>query len=109
LIGIGGLYDEAIEIAEHVVERRLLAAPPSGDCRQQQRLAEETFRDARQKAKPRRRFEHATAERVTHNDIACTNRADEAGHTQSRIATQLHRIAEVVIETPQDRMHALQT
>ena len=54
------------------------------------------------------RLEHAGAERVGHHDAPGAQRAQQPGHAERRVAAQLERIAEVVVEAAQDGVHAPQ-
>ena len=61
LIGKRGLDHEARELLDHGLECGPLAAPPGGDRRQRQALADERFGEGGQKAEPRGRLHHAAA------------------------------------------------
>ncbi len=106
--GEGGLDDQGVEVAEHVVQGRIFAAPPGGDGRHGQLLLEQMPADAGQEAGQRGGFEQAGAEGVGHQHAAGTHGAEQAGHAEGGIGAQLDRIAEVVVEAAQDGVDALQ-
>src|SRR5579862_1323742 len=93
---------------EDVLERGRLAAPPGRDRRKRQRLAEQPLGESRKKSEPRCRFEHAAAESVREYDAARSRGSRETRNAERGAAAQLERIAIVVIETPQQRVNALQ-
>ena len=53
-------------------------------------------------------LEHAAAERVGDDHVAGARGLEQAGDAERRIAAQFERIAVVVVEAAQDRVHALQ-
>ena len=64
LVGKRRLDDQPLDVLDHVLEGRRLAAPPGRDRRQAQLLAQQPLGDRRHEPHPRRRFEHAAAERI---------------------------------------------
>ena len=56
----------------------------------------------------RRRFEHAGAERIGHEDVSGAPRVHEPG-TPSVESAELERIAVAVVEAPENRVDAPQT
>ena len=75
-----------------------LAAPPGGDVRQDQRLAEERAGDARHEGEQRAGLEHAGAEGVDEGDGALARGADEAGGAEPRGGVELERVGEGGVE-----------
>ena len=73
-----------------------------------QPLAEQPLGDGRQKAEPRRRFEHAAPERVGDDDVAFADRREQSGHAERGVDAQLHRVAKIIVEPAQDGVHPLQ-
>jgi hypothetical protein len=94
-----------IEVRQDIVERRFLAAPPGGDGRQFQRLAQQSLRNSRDESEPRRRFEHTAAKCVREYDLPTAHSTQESRHTEGRIAPQLDRVAIIIVEPPVDRVH----
>ena len=109
LVGKRRLDDQPLDVLDHILEGRGFPAPPGGDRRQAQFLTQQTLGDRRHEPHPRRRFEHPAAERIGDRHLAGADRADQAGHTQRRIGAQFHRIAKIIIEPPQDGVHAAQS
>ena len=62
----------------------------------------------RQKRHDRRRLDHARSERVGDRHVAGADGFDESGHAERRVAAQLERIAEAVVESPEDDVDRLQ-
>jgi hypothetical protein len=108
LVRIRGLDDEAIEVGQHVGQRRSFAAPPGRHGRQAQRFAEQSRAQAGHEAEPAGRLEHAAAERVGERDAPRAHHGQQPCHAERGVAAQLERIAVVVVEAPQDRVHAAQ-
>ena len=94
---------------DHVVQRRLFAAPPSRHRRQQQRLTQHALRHTRQKAQQRSRLQHARAQRIGDHHTSGAYCAQQPRHTQRRIGTQFDRVAVVIVQAPQDGVYAAQT
>ena len=104
----GAAHDLAAQRGLDVVPGRRLAAPPGGQRRQQQFLAEQAARDAGQEALDRRRFEEAVAQRIGHHHVAGAHRLQQPGHAQRRVGAQLQRVAPVVVQAAQHAVHRLQ-
>ena len=86
------------EPAPGIGERRGFTAPPGGNGRRLQRLAEEPLADRREEREQRRRLDDAHAERVDDHHVPRAPRLHEAGHSQLRVRPELERIAIVVVE-----------
>ena len=108
-VGERRLDDPFRQTAARVVERGGLPAPPGGDGRHLELLAEQPFAERRQKRQQCRRFEHAHAERVGDEHVSRAPRLHEPGNPQRRIGPHLERIAEVVVETAQNRVDGPET
>ena len=61
-----------------------------------------------QELRERGRLEHGHAERVRHEHVARAPGLHQAGHAERRVRAQLERIAEVVVQPPQDGVDALE-
>ncbi|MCY1346301.1 hypothetical protein D9M69_323840 [compost metagenome] len=85
-----------------------LAAPVAGHRRQQQFLAEQAAAGGRQEAEQPGRLQHAAAQRVGHQHAAAPHRGEQARHAEGGVGAQLQRVAEIVVEAAQHRVHALQ-
>ena len=103
------LDDQILEIRDHRLERRPLAAPPGRDRGQDQAPAEKPLGDGGQKAEPGRRLEHTAPERVADEHVTEAHRREQPRHAERRIGAQLHRVAEIIIQPAQDGVHALQS
>ena len=66
------------------------------------------MRDGGQKAVQRRRFDKARAGHVRHHHVARAHHLQQARHADARIGAQFDGIAELVVEPPQQDVHALQ-
>ncbi len=97
-----------IEILQNVVQGGLLTAPPRRHSRQRELFPEEALGDSGKKAQPRRRFKYAASQCIREHDAPGAHGADQAGHPEGRVASQLDRIAVVVVEAAQNRVHPLQ-
>ena len=93
---------------DDVLDGRLLAAPPRRHRRQLERFAQHPLRDAGQEAQQRSRFDNAGTQGIGHDDPARAHGAQQARHAQCRIGAQFDRIAIVIVEPAQDRVHAPQ-
>ncbi|MNZ74402.1 hypothetical protein D3C78_928500 [compost metagenome] len=108
LRGKGGADQQLGQLFQRFFQHRRLAAPPAGDRRQLQFRAEQPFADQRQKARQAGRFQHAAAQGIGHQHAALAHRIEQPRHTERRVGAQLQRVAEVVVEAAQQRVHALQ-
>ena len=94
---------------QHVLERRAARrttrSPPTAASA---RSPSSRSASARQESEPRRRFEHAGAERVGQHHAPGAHRAEQTRHAERRVAAQLQRIAVIIIQAAQDGVHALQ-
>ena len=106
--GNAGLITDGLEMLEHVPARRLVAAPPGGHRRHPQLLAEHVAAQAGQERHQGRGLHQAAAETVGDEDGAGARRLHQAGHAEQRIAAQLERVAEVVVEPAQDHVHRVE-
>ena len=93
---------------EHVRELPGLSTPPGGDRRQLQLLAEQVAAQTRQERQDGGRLDHPRAERVGNGYVAGPCRLDQAGDAERRIAAQLERVAEAVVEPAEDDVDRLQ-
>ena len=66
------------------------------------------LRDRRQERVEGRRLEHAHAEGVRDQHVAGAPRLREAGHAERGVGPELQRIAEVVVEAPEDDVHPIE-
>ncbi len=109
-LGIRRLDDQLIEMSEHIVERRLLSAPPRCYGGQLQLF---TRSDADEI--PGRNPSHAADSSTpvpsafADDDAACAHGAQQARNAERRVAAQLYRIAEVIIEAAKNRVHTAQS
>ncbi len=60
-------------------------------------------------AQPGGRLEHAGAQGIGQHDASGAHGAQQPRHAQGRIAAQLQRIAEVIVQASQDGVHPLQS
>ena len=104
--GKRGLDDELVEMLDDVVAIGRLAAPPGRRRRKPQLLAEQIAAERWQKRKERGRLDHARAERVGDDDVAGADGIDQPGDAEEGVAAQLERIAEAVVEAPEDHVDA---
>ena len=93
---------------EHVLAGGILAAPPGGDGRQLQFLAEQEAAQAGQERHERRALQQAATEGVGDGDIAGAQGLDEAGDAEHGIVPEFERIAEIVVHPPQDDIHGFE-
>ena len=98
-----------MQARQRIGKRRRFAEPPGGDRGHLQRLAEKALAQTRKKAHQGARLEHARANGIGDEDRATSCAIDQPGHTQGRIGSQLERIAEIVVLTPQNGMHTAQS
>ena len=98
-----GRLDGAVgQLRQDRFHRGTLAAPPGGQGRQAQLLADQVLCQRGQEAQHGRRFEHAQAERVRDEHVAGTPRLYQSRHAERRIRAQLHGIRIIVVEPPPD-------
>ena len=101
-----GLITPFSQPLARVGKRRRFAAPPGGERRRLERLAEQPL--GRSPAgTPSSADDSSTlsAERVGHEHVSRAPRLHEARDAQRRVGAQFQRIAVVVVETPEDRVH----
>ena len=107
--GKGRLDDQPAQVRQDVVASLRLAAPPRRrPTAAAAVLAEQVPAQLRQEGQQRRRLDQAAAQRVGHRHVARAHRLHQAGHAEERVAPQLQRIAEVVVEPAEDHVHRLQ-
>ena len=102
------LGDQLVEMFEDVLQLLRLAAPPGGDRRKHQLLAEQVPAQTRQERHDGGRLDHARAEGVGNRHVAGPRGLDQSGHAERRIAAQLERIAEAVVEAAKDDVDGLE-
>ncbi len=85
-----------------------LAAPPGGDVRQAQRLAEQDLAEARQEGGEGGCLEQPGAWRIGDHDIAGNGRVDQPGHADRRMRIECQWIKIARIEAMPQRIHPLQ-
>ncbi len=107
-IAEGAADGEIVEVGDDGGALRLLAAPPGGDIRQAQILAQELAAELRHEAHHRRRFEHAGAKRIGERDAALADGLDEAGDAKPRMRVEFERIGEIAVDAPPDHVGALE-
>ncbi len=103
---IRGLDDQLVEMRDDVLESGRLSAPPRRDRRHRELLAEEPLAQRGIEAGESARLEDGAAERVRHEHVARANDVEEPRNAERRVGAQLDRVAEVVVEPAQDRVHA---
>jgi hypothetical protein len=64
--------------------------------------------DGGQEAGQPRRLQYAAAQGVGHQHAAAAHGVEQAGHAEGGVGAQFQRVAEVVVQAPQHRVHALQ-
>ena len=101
--------DDAAALGGCGLEGLPVARPPSRDAGAFEPLAEQAFAGGRQHAEQRGRFEHARAERVRHEDAARPPGLHEPRHAERRVRPQLERIAVVVVQPAENRVHLTET
>ncbi|KAI3483332.1 hypothetical protein L1887_53787 [Cichorium endivia] len=89
-------------------QRRRLAAPPAGDGRQDQLLAQQSLADRRQETRQSGRLQDAAAQCIGHQHPPLAYRIQQAGDAQGGVGAQFEGIAEIVVEPAQDGMHPAQ-
>jgi hypothetical protein len=97
-----GLDDEGLEVVEDVLPRRGLAAPPGGDARQPQVLAQDGPAEGLQEREEGRAFQGGPAELVRDRDAAPMGRVHEPGHAEDGAGVQLQGIAEAGVHPADD-------
>ena len=108
LAGKGRLDHQVGQCREYRLEGLRLAAPAGVERGQRQLLAQQAATGLRQEAEQAGRFQHPAAQRVGHQYAPLAYRLEQAGNAQRRVGTQFQRVAEVVIEAPQYRVHPFQ-
>jgi hypothetical protein len=103
-----GLHDELVEVSQHVVAARGVAAPPGVRARQLEVLVEQRASDARQVRREARVLEDAGRERVDDAHGAAGRRGDEAGDPQPGVAPQVQRVAPVRVDASLHDVHVVQ-
>ncbi len=93
---------------DDVVALGRLPAPPGRRRANPQLLAEKLAAERRQERQERGRLDHSRAEGVGDDDVAGADGVDQAGDAEEGVAAQLERIAEAVVEAPEDHVDALQ-
>ena len=93
---------------EHVIKRLFLAAPPGGDGRHFQILAQQETAESGKERGVSGRFRQARSQGIGDGDIARAHRLHQRGHTQHGIAAQFQRIAKLVILAADDDIHRKQ-
>ena len=104
----GRLHDEVGEVIEHVLARRVLAAPPGGGVGQLEFLAEDVAAERLEEAEQRRGLERAGAGQIGEGDAAVVRGVDEPGHAEERTRVELEWVAKFGIEAAQHDVHLLQ-
>jgi hypothetical protein len=106
--GVGGLDGAVAQLRQHGFERGALAAPPGGESRELELLADQPSRKAGQEAEQRGRFEERRARHVGHQHVAGANRLQQAGHAERGIGAQLQRVEELVVQPLDEAVHRAQ-
>ena len=104
----GGADDAVRQARQCIAQRGVLAAPPGGQRGQAQFLAQQVLRECGQKAQQRAGFEKRRARRVGHQHMARADGLQQPRHAQPRVAAQLQRVEEFVVQALQDAVHRLQ-
>ncbi len=100
--GVGGLDRAAVELRQHRFHGGAFAAPPGGQRRQLQLLADQAARQRRQEAEQGGRLEEGRARHVGHQHVAGADRLQQARHAERGIGAQLERV-EVLVVQPLDQ------
>ena len=82
-----------------------LAAPPGGQRRQLEILAQQLPAQQRQERRQAGILDDGAAQSIGENDMAAARRLQQAGNAQQGIAAQFQRIAVGVHHPPQDDVH----
>ncbi len=101
----GRTHGQFIEMLAHVGEFTPLAAPPRGDRRQLNFLAEQVPAKTGHEGQEGGAFDHATAQRVDDGDASGSRGFDETRHTEEGIAAEFKRIAKCVGDPAQNDIH----
>ncbi len=101
-------HHHRVEMVEHPIERIILPAPPGGDGRKFELLAQQLRAEAGKKGHDRGSLNHSASQRVCHLHISRDDGVDQAGHAQKRIAAQFERIAKAIVHAAQDHIDLLQ-
>jgi hypothetical protein len=83
-------------------------APPSGDARQPELLAEHGAAERTEESRERGGFEGGGAELVGEDDAAFLRDLDETGHAEEGVGVEFQRIAVGGVHAAHDRIDALQ-
>jgi hypothetical protein len=100
-----GLMTAFVQPLARVGQRGGLSTPPGCERRRLERLTKQPLADGRQEAEQGRGFQHAQAERIRHEHVSRAPRLHEPGNAERGVGAQLHRVAVVVVETPEYRVH----
>ena len=103
-----GPYHEGVQVLQRVAQRGLVAAPPSVNRRQPQRLAEQSFTQLWQEREQSGILEHPGSEVVQHADSALADTFHESGDPKPRVRTQLERVHPGRVDAPQDHVDLLE-
>ena len=89
-------------------ERRTLATPPGRDRWQREVLAQQPVADRLQESEPACRFEHTGPQRIGKGHTSRAHDLQQTWNAERRVRAQFRRIAEVIIQSTQHRMHSAQ-
>ncbi|KAG0922097.1 hypothetical protein G6F32_014814 [Rhizopus arrhizus] len=106
--GIGGLDHRPRQVAQHLLARRGLAAPPGRQRRQQQVCLQQAAAHGRQETVDGGRLQKARAQGIGHQHVAGPHDLQQPRHAQRGIRTQLQRVAKIVVQPAQHGVHAFQ-
>lgn len=84
---------------------RALAAPPGGQRRQGQFLAQQAPRQRRQEAQQRGRFEEGRARHVGDQQVAGADHLQQAGHAQGGVGPQFEGVEEGIVQPLDEAVH----
>ncbi len=87
---------------QHPVESIGLPAPPRCNGWELEPFACDVARKAGKKRHDRGRLNHAAAQRIGDSHISGDDGANEAGYAEERVAAQLKRIAEAIVDAAQN-------
>ena len=90
--GVGRLEHKLAQFGAHILQGRLLAAPPGGQRGQLQRLAQQVLAERRKKSQQGRRLQKSRARRVGHQHMAGAHDLQQTGHAQGGVGAQFQRI-----------------
>ena len=99
---------EFFQVIQHVIQTVRLPAPPRRRRRQGQLFVQQSAAQGGQKRYQRSAFQPAAAQRVDDADVAGPHRLHQTCAAEQRRLIQFERIAERIVQPPQDDVNRLQ-